>query len=211
MKRGIYKITNPEGKIYIGLSKNIDLRWKHYKNSSSMNGNSLLKESFKTLGYNNHDFEIIELINYDNSLTEVENSKILRERERHWIDFYQSNKTGLNQNKGGCGTAKHNNESKQKISESLKNKPKPSDFGIKRKKWQHTDEYKNKVKNSPRCPILMFDLEDNFVQEFGNQQLAADFLGVKKQMIWNVLNGFVNKKSGNVITQVRGYKFKYKQ
>jgi hypothetical protein len=211
MKRGIYKITNPEGKVYIGLSKNIDLRWKYYKNNSSMNGNSLLKESFKILGYNNHDFEIIELIDYNDMLTEVENSKILRERERYWINFYQSDKIGLNGNKGGCGPDKHTLKSKQKISEALKNKPKPSDFGIKRKKWQHTDEYKNKVKNFPRCPILMFDLEDNFIQEFGNQQLAADFLGVKKQMIWNVLNGFVNKKSGNMITQVRGYKFKYKQ
>jgi hypothetical protein len=59
-------------------------------------------------------------------------------------------------------------------------------------------------------PILMYDLEDNFIQEFPNQQKAADFIGVKKQMVWNVLNGYINKKSGNKLTQVRGYKFKYK-
>jgi len=29
---GIYKITNPEGKIYIGLSKNIEKRFKNHKN-----------------------------------------------------------------------------------------------------------------------------------------------------------------------------------
>jgi hypothetical protein len=210
MKRGIYKITNPEGKIYIGLSKNIEKRWKQYKNRVG-DSNKKLQESLKNLGYNNHLFEIIELIEYNILLDEKQNSKILRERERYWINFYQSDNGGLNENSGGSGCDSHTPESKQKISESLKNKPKPSDFGIKRKKWQHTDEHKNKVKNSPRCPILMFDLEDNFVQEFGNQQLAADFLGVKKQMIWNVLNGFMNKKYGNVITQVRGYKFKYKQ
>jgi MoCo/4Fe-4S cofactor protein with predicted Tat translocation signal len=47
-------------------------------------------------------------------------------------------------------------------------------------------------------------------QEFPNQQLAADHLGVKKQAVWNVLNGYINKKSGNKITHVKGYKFIYK-
>lgn len=209
MKRGIYKITNPEGKVYIGLSKNIDLRWTHYKNSSSMQGNSLLKESFKTLGYNNHISEIIELVNYDNLLTEQQNSKILRERERYWINFYQSDNTGLNQNRGGCGTTKHTDKTKKQISEALKNKPKPSDFGANRKKWQQDEEWKQKVKNAPRCPVLMYDLENNFIKEFPNQQLAADYLSVKKQAIWNFLNGHCNP-NGKPLTQVRGYKFKYK-
>jgi len=209
MKRGIYKITNPEGKVYIGLSKDIDLRWTHYKNSSSMQGNSLLKESFKTLGYDNHISEIIELVNYDNSLTDKQNGKILRERERYWINFYQSDIIGLNQNRGGSGTTKHTPESKQKISEALKNKPKPLDFGTKRKKWQHTDEFKSKIKAAPRCPILMFDLEDNFIKEFPTQQSAAEYLGVKKNAIWNFLNSHPNP-NGKPLTQVKGHKFRYK-
>lgn len=209
MKRGIYKITNPEGKIYIGLSKDIDLRWTHYKNSSSMQGNSLLKESFKILGFDKHIFEIKELIQYDNILTEKENNKILREKERYWINFYKSNENGLNQNRGGCGPGKHTKESKNKISQKLKNKPKPSDFGTKRKKWQQDKEWKQKVKNAPRCPVLMYDLRDNFIKEFPNQQSAADYLGVKKQAIWNFLNGHPNL-NGKPLTQVRGYKFKYK-
>ncbi len=56
MKRGIYKITNCEEKVYIGLSKNIDLRWIQYKNGSSMNGNSLLKESLKQWKHEKHIF-----------------------------------------------------------------------------------------------------------------------------------------------------------
>lgn len=209
MKRGIYKITNPEGKVYIGLSKNIEKRWKQYKNRVG-DSNKKLQESLKYLGYSNHLFEIKELIEYDISLTEQQNNKILRERERYWIKYYKSDNGGLNENGGGSGCGSHTSESKQKISEALKNKPKPSDFGVNRKKWQHTEEYKEKVKNAPRCPVLMYDLKDNFIKEFSNQQLAADHLGVKKQAIWNVLNGYINKKSGNIITQVRGYKFKYK-
>ena len=60
--------------------------------------------------------------------------------------------------------------------------------------------------NIPRSEIE----HDDFIQEFPNQQLAADHLGVKKQAIWNVLNGYINKKSGNQITQVKGFKFIYK-
>ena len=210
MERGIYKIVNPEGKVYIGLSKNILLRWSHYKNSSSMGSNSLLKNSLKKHGYDKHTFEIKEHVVFQQHLTDQQNSKILRERERYWINFYQSDTIGLNQNRGGCGTSKHTIESKQKISESLKGKPKPIDFGEKRKKWQHTEEWKEKVRKSPRCPILMYDSDNNFIQEFPNQQLAADYLGVKKQSVWNVLNGYINKKSGNKITHVKGYKFIYK-
>ena len=184
MKRGIYKITNPEGKIYIGLSKDIEKRWKQYKNRVG-DSNKKLQESLKNLGYNNHVFEIKELTQYNASLTEKQNNKILRERERYWIKYYKSDNGGLNENSGGSGCGSHTIESKQKISEALKNKPKPSDFGAKRKKWQQDEEWKQKVKNAPRCPILMYDLEDNFIKEFPNQQLAADYLGVKKNAIWN--------------------------
>jgi group I intron endonuclease len=206
--RGIYKITNPECKIYIGLSKNIEKRWKQYKNKVGDSNNNL-QESLKYLGYDNHLFEIKELIEFDVKLTDKENNTILRKREKFWIDFYKSNINGLNQNKGGSGPGSQSEESKQKISEALKNKPKPSDFGTNRKKWQHTEEFKDKAKLAPRCPILMFNLEGDFIHEFPNQQVAADFIGAKKQAVWNFLNGHCNP-NGKPLTQVKGYKFKYK-
>lgn len=205
---GIYKITNPEGKSYIGLSREIEVRWKSYKNMQ-FQSNNRLKESFKKHGYDNHVFEILEEIQLIED-TYGKNTAVLRKRERYWINKLNTFHDGLNQNGGGSGCGSHTPESKQKISESLKNKPKPSDFGAKRKKWQQSEEWKQKVKDAPRCPVLMYDLKDNFIKEFPNQQVAADYLGVKKNAIWNVLNGYINKKSGNVITHVKGYKFKYK-
>lgn len=204
---GIYKITNPEGKSYIGLSREIEVRWKSYKNMQ-FQSNNLLKESFKKYGYDNHNFEILEEIQLIAD-TYGKNTAILRKQERYWIDKLDTFHNGLNQNGGGSGCGSHTPESKQKISESLKNKPKPSDFGANRKKWQQDEKWKQKVKNAPRCPILMFDLEDNFIKEWPNQQLAADYLGVRKQAIWNFLNGHLNP-NGKPLTQVRGYKFKYK-
>jgi len=197
---GIYKITNPEGKIYIGLSKNVESRWKQHLNLRFKNNNKL-RESLTQYGGDSHTFEIIEELK--------NNDQILRKRERYWIKYYNSFNIGLNENGGGSGVGSHTSESKQKISESLKGKPKPVDFGKKRVKWQSTEEFKEKIKNAPRCPVLMYDLDENFIKEFPNQQQAAEFVGVRKEMIWNVLNNFINR-SGTPITQVRGYKFKYK-
>lgn len=204
---GIYKITNPEGKAYIGLSKNIEKRWVSHKNLQ-FKGNFKLKNSLNLYSVDSHIWEIIENIDIKH-LDLHEYNAFLRKRERYWIEYYNTFKNGLNENGGGSGCGSHTLESKQKISESLKNKPKPKNFGSNRKKWQHTEEFKEKVKNSPRCPVLMFDLEDNFIKEFGTQQQAADFLGVKKQAIWNFINGHCNP-NGKPLTHVRGYKFEYK-
>jgi len=115
-----------------------------------MGSNSLLKDSLKKYGYEKHIFEIKEHIESRPDLTDQQNGKILRERERYWIDFYQSNIVGLNQNRGGCGTSKHSLESKQKISKALKGKPKPSDFGDKRSKDFYTEEWREKISEASK-------------------------------------------------------------
>jgi group I intron endonuclease len=204
---GIYKITNPRGEVYVGLSKNIELRWQSHKNFQ-FHKNNKLKESLLRDNIELHIFEVIEEVDISD-LRQYEANALLRKRERYWINKLNSFNIGLNENGGGSGCGSHTDESKQKISQSLKGKPKPLDFGAKRKKWQHTDEWKEKVKSAPRCPVLM--LKDNIiVQEFPNQQSAADHLGVRKQAIWNMLNGFKNR-NGVPIIQVRGYTFKYKE
>lgn len=137
---GIYKITNPEGKIYIGLSKNIELRWKSYKSKSGITKNSSFKLSLDKYKYEEHTFEIIEEVINDN--------KLLREREKYWINYYQSNINGLNDNRGGCGTSSHTSESKLKISNALKGKSKPINFGEKRSKSFYTQEWKDKISKS---------------------------------------------------------------
>lgn len=204
---GIYKITNPEGKAYIGLSKDIKKRFQNHK-ALQFKGNNKFRESLIKYGWDSHFCEILEEIDISN-LNRNEGNALLRKQERYWIDKLNTFYNGLNENGGGSGCGSHTPESKQKISKALKNKPKPSDFGANRKKWQHTDEFKNKIKAAPRCPILMFDLEDNFIKEFPTQQSAAEHLGVKKNAIWNFLNGHPNP-NGKPLTQVKGHKFKYK-
>ena len=56
---GIYKITNPKGKAYIGQSKNIDRRFMQYSNLKSSKNQLKLHRSFLKYGIENHNFEII--------------------------------------------------------------------------------------------------------------------------------------------------------
>ena len=92
---GIYKITNPKGKIYIGQSVNINKRWNRYRNliQSDCIGQPLLYRSFIKYGIDNHCFEIIELCNIEK----------LNEFESKYITLYNSfnTKHGLNLTSGG--------------------------------------------------------------------------------------------------------------
>jgi group I intron endonuclease len=81
---GIYKITNPDGKVYIGQSNNIAKRFKNHKQLSE--SKSKIYKSFKEFGYDNHVFEIIE---------ECDISQLII-RESFYQTQYNSIKNGLN-------------------------------------------------------------------------------------------------------------------
>lgn len=100
---GVYKITNPNGKIYIGASNNIKNRWSSYK---SEHGGKLIKESIETYELKNHKFEIIEECDVED----------LNCRERYWQDYYDVlGENGLNRILEACG------DKPQIMSEELKN------------------------------------------------------------------------------------------
>jgi len=138
---GIYKITNPKGKVYIGCSTNIKKRWKVYKSLGCLN-QPLLYNSLLEFGYKNHNFEILE---------ECEKENLLK-KEKFYIKKHNSFLNGLNQNKGGYGTVEHTLETKQKISEARKgwipSKERGMKIGNKLKGRKHTEETKKKISKS---------------------------------------------------------------
>jgi group I intron endonuclease len=86
---GIYKITNNiNQKAYIGLSINIENRWKQHIN---YNSSSLIHLAIKKYGKENFTFEILE---------ECE-EEMLPTREEYWIEFYKTHITGYNIVPGG--------------------------------------------------------------------------------------------------------------
>lgn len=93
---GIYKITSPSGKIYIGESEDI-LKRKSYYNRLACKQQRKLYSSLNKYGWKEHIFEIIELCDYDDLLC----------RERYWQDFYDViGKNGLNLVLTNCGDVK---------------------------------------------------------------------------------------------------------
>lgn len=110
MNKGIYKIINPENKIYIGCTSNLSKRIKDYE-KCLIKTQPLILESIIKYGWDNHKFEIIE---YTNDLIK---------REKYWISFYNSYQNGLNSNNGGGGVKKHSLKTRKLISEKgLSNK-----------------------------------------------------------------------------------------
>ena len=83
---GIYKITNPNNKIYIGQSVDIKKRFKQYSSLSQTKLQKKLHYSFQKYGIKNHTFEIIEECKVE----------LLNERERYWQDYYNVLENGLN-------------------------------------------------------------------------------------------------------------------
>jgi len=95
-KCGIYKITNIiNNKIYIGCSKDIEHRWIAHKSESLLEHNPQynysIHKAFRKYGLDNFSFEIIELIPESQ----------LFDREKYWINFYDSYNNGYNETKGG--------------------------------------------------------------------------------------------------------------
>jgi len=82
---GIYKITNLDGKIYVGQSKDIESRFKaHKKITAGTNGK--LKKSFLKYGVESHIFEVIEECLIED----------LNIRESYWQRFFNCIEDGLN-------------------------------------------------------------------------------------------------------------------
>lgn len=121
--RGIYLRTDPNGKHYVGLSCDIERRWKE-ENIEALHPKRThdndLYFALKFYGINRFTNIVLEEIPYDEQKTIYENAEILSEREKYWIEFYNSYNDGYNKTHGGSGVATSQAE-QRKIFESRKN------------------------------------------------------------------------------------------
>ena len=91
---GIYKITNQiNGKAYIGLSTKIEDRWQYHLNpyNHKREHNKLLYQAFAKYGIENFVFEVLE----ECSVQE------LSDKEKYYIDKFNTYKNGYNATTGG--------------------------------------------------------------------------------------------------------------
>ena len=123
---GIYKITSPTGKIYIGQSWDIENRKKKYSGKSKISNQRKLYASLIKYGFDKHVFEIV--CTFPEDIEQM----ILDEHEIFCIDqFKKAGYNMLNIKSGGRG----GKLPKESIEKMLKS----------RGKWNHTDETKKKM------------------------------------------------------------------
>lgn len=169
---GIYMIKNKvNGTIYIGQSADIYDRWDEHLRAlrGEYHPNNHLQRSWNKHTEFNFEFSIIEECLVDE----------LDSREIYWIAYYDSYKHGYNQTEGGGGMRgfKHSDDTKRKISESIKGENAPW-YGKKRseetrikigitshERWsspenhpmygkQHSEESKEKMRESHKGKVL---------------------------------------------------------
>lgn len=104
---GIYKITSPVGRVYIGQSINIDKRFNQYKGLSHCKHQIRLYNSFKKYTQHSHTYEVLEECSFED----------LNTCERYWQEHFQvMGKKGLN-----CKLTA-TSEQKQVMSQQVRNK-----------------------------------------------------------------------------------------
>lgn len=194
MNIGIYKITSPSGKVYIGQSINIEKRFKEHRNSINQKQTKLYK-SFQKYGYINHKFEIIEECDLEQ----------LNEREIYWKQYHLNLvnndwKLVLFHELYDAGGGPKSKNTKQKI--GLANSgPKPEGFGL-------------KISRS----ISQYDLKGNFIKKWNSiteakQVYSGDItsccLGKQKTasgFIWRYFNNTTDKIEVNLVNKHKNIK-----
>lgn len=107
---GIYKITSPSGKVYIGQSVDCWKRRGAYKNLHCKSQAKLLA-SFLKYGFDRHRFEILHECTPDE----------LSALEKYYVDLFQTfnSEKGLNIRDGGGNRARISEEQKAKTSRTM--------------------------------------------------------------------------------------------
>lgn len=167
---GIYKITSPTNKIYIGSSINIENRIKYYK-SLDCKRQKRLYASLKKYGFNKHKFEILEECEVE-ELHSKENfygiafnvlginglNSVLPKIDSKYIHVSDETRKRMSKSKIGNKNTffgkKHSEEAKQKI----------RDFQTGRK---HTLEHRKKVSlnNAKNNAKIIIDLNTGVFYE----------------------------------------------
>mgnify|MGYP000604450800 CR=1 FL=1 len=184
---GIYYLENPEGKVYVGQSRNIESRFNNYKNLNCK-GQPKLYDSLKKFGFDNHYKTVLEVCKLSQ----------LNERERFWQDEYNVLEEGLNiklqsthripalisedlrrtyrkaakkrGNSRPVGSYRHSEETIEKIRTS--NTGQKRSYSSKKKISMANkgktleDTHKQAISAGVSCPVKVWDLNGNCIAEF---------------------------------------------
>jgi group I intron endonuclease len=133
-------LTSPNGKVYIGKTKDFRARMKYHK-LASKKGKTHLYLAIRKYGWENFSKEII-----DHAETEEELSK----KEIYWIAYYQSINpvVGYNMSEGGTGGDTWSSLSQERKAEAISKRPPMSDETKKKVSRSLKERYKTQPHHS---------------------------------------------------------------
>lgn len=179
---GIYKITNPKGKSYIGQSIDIESRHIQYKNGHCKQQPKLYN-SIQKYGWDNHEVEII----VECGVTELDNLEI------YYIEKFNTLTNGLNLSGGGEGGGLKTELTKQKISKSHKGMKKS---WVKSRLTQEAREKAWETKRNQLNPIYQYDLDGNFIKKWNKPSHASKTLNLNRGWLSVVTDDFTQTLGG---------------
>lgn len=180
---GIYKIQNNiNQKIYIGQSKNVEMRWKQHIYSAETGSQYPIHRALRKYGLENFSFSVLE---------ECEASE-LNDKEIDWISKLNSYEEGYNCTRGGDGYLKidydkilslwNENKGAKEISEitGIRSSHLTSilhSFDISKK------EIRERSKNYMRKPVEQYDLSGKFIASYSCAEEAEKITGINAKKI----------------------------
>jgi len=196
---GIYKITSPSGRIYVGQSINIEQREKQYINNHTKS-QPKIHNSIKKYGWQNHLHEIIEECLVDQ----------LNERETYWKQYYLDKSNGdwsmvLFCDLYDLGGGYRSDITKSKMSQSHMGMLKPwvSDYRKGKKQTiQQIQSRTEKLKNKYN-PIYQYGMDGKFIQEWDNGKKASIELKLNNGYLWSIIDNWDKTLGGYRFTRVK--------
>lgn len=168
---GIYKITSPSGKIYIGPSVNILSRINKYKNAKCITQPIILKSILK-YGWENHLFEIV---------LECEKSE-LNEKERYYQELFNCiGKNGLN-----CmltNTSTKTGKARQETIDKLKGRKLSESTRQKMRDRKTSDETKLKLSIASTGRIISKETRDKISESNKGKKRTKEYIDKMKQRV----------------------------
>lgn len=168
---GIYKITSPSGKIYIGQSVNILSRINKYKNAKCITQPIILKSILK-YGWENHLFEIV---------LECEKSE-LNEKERYYQELFNCiGKNGLN-----CmltNTSTKTGKARQETIDKLKGRKLSESTRQKMRDRKTSDETKLKLSIASTGRIISKETRDKISESNKGKKRTKEYIDKMKQRV----------------------------
>lgn len=226
---GVYKLTAPNGKIYIGQSINIRKRLNAHKNDSIINPKkTCISRAIKKYGFEN--FKIDALIYFKLHKDTSFNTSLLDSIEIACINRYKAldKKFGYNIKLGGSGGGGHSEATKEKLrqkaigrklSDETKAKIKashgrtPESYVAHSKKMKgrtQSREVIDKVVNSNLYrykAVDQYTIDGTFIQSFRSAEYAANSINSASWRILKavrknkILDGFVWRFKGEDFNQ----------